>query len=162
MVRGEDQSPSSQSKMTKESGKEKVNKSKSNAKRALDTKKGPSKAKKSARATSQELKNKNEAEESEDLESNTEKLSDEDSLTLSESDKEEAESEEEEQPATKKNKNKNQSLKQRLTKYWERVRHPEKQILEDLFATIITDSHYKEKLKVKMGKVYNTQQKQGQ
>ena len=45
MVRGEDQSPSSQSKMTKESGKEKVNKSKSNAKRALDTKKGPSNAK---------------------------------------------------------------------------------------------------------------------
>jgi hypothetical protein len=38
-------SPSSQSKMTKETGKEKVNKSKSNAKRALDTKKGPSKAK---------------------------------------------------------------------------------------------------------------------
>jgi hypothetical protein len=33
-----------------------------------------------------------------------------------------------------------------LTKYWERVRHSEKQILEDLFATIITDSHYQEKL----------------
>lgn len=133
-------------KSTKGIESEKVNKNKSNSKRVLDTKKGPSKAKKSAKTSP---KKKKEAEEDEeDSDSNVEQFSDEDSQGFSESDEDETEVEEKEQPVTKKkaNKDKNQSLKQRLAKYWERVRDSERVKLEDLFATIILDSHYKEKL----------------